>query len=268
LHMAFKEKIVWITGASSGLGRAMALEFAERGATVAVSARRMELLNQLVSEIEAFGGKAKAFHCDIMDAKSIEFCVKAVVDEFGQLDVAVANAGFGVVGSIEKLSDADWNRQLTGNVTGLALTCKYSIPHLRKTNGRLALLGSIGAFLPSPVTGAYAASKAAVHSIGETLMVELNGTGVSCTILHPGFIDSNITRVDNQGNFNPEAKDPRPANLMWPTEKAAKVMVNAIERRKKVFVFTGHGKMLAFIGKFLPGLARKVAAKAAPKMKE
>jgi len=266
--MLFKNKIVWITGASSGLGRAMALEFAKLGATVAVSARRMELLEKLVAEIESTGGKAKAFHCDIMDAKSIEQCVNAVVSEFGQLDVAVANAGFGVVGSIENLSESDWSRQLTGNITGLALTCKYSIPHLRKTKGRLALLGSIGAFLPSPVTGAYGASKAAVHSIGETLMVELNGTGVSCTILHPGFVDSNITRVDNQGNFNPEAKDPRPANLMWPTEKAAKVMVNAIARRKKVFVFTGHGKMLAFIGKFLPGLARKVAAKAAPKMKE
>lgn len=266
--MPFQNKIVWITGASSGLGREMSLEFARRGAAVAVSARRMELLNQLVSEIESFGGKAKAFHCDVMDAKSIEYCVKAVVDEYGQLDVAVANAGFGVVGSIENLSETDWNRQLSGNVIGLALTCKYSIPHLRKTKGRLALLGSIGAFLPSPVTGAYGASKAAVHSIGETLMVELNGTGVSCTILHPGFVDSNITRVDNNGNFNPEVKDPRPANLMWPTAKAAKIMVNAIARRKKVFVFTGHGKVLVFIGKFLPGMARKVAAKAAPKMKQ
>ena len=266
--MSFQNKIVWITGASSGLGREMALDFARKGATVAVSARRIELLEKLVSEIKSAGGKAKAFYCDIMDARSIEHCVSAVVSEFGQLDVAVANAGFGVVGSIENLSEADWNRQLSGNVIGLALTSKYSIPHLRKTKGRLALVGSIGAFLPSPATGAYGASKAAVHSIGETLMVELNGTGVSCTILHPGFIDSNITRVDNHGNFNPEAKDPRPANLMWPTSKAAKVMVNAIARRKKVFVFTGHGKVLVFIGKFLPGLARKVAAKAAPKMKE
>lgn len=266
--MNFENKIVWITGASSGLGRAMALEFGKLGATVAVSARRMELLEKLVSEIQSSGGKSKAFFCDIMDAKSIENCVNAVISEFGQMDVAIANAGFGVVGSIENLSDSDWNRQLTGNVTGLALTCKYSIPHLRKTKGRLALLGSVGAFMPSPVTGAYSASKAAVHSIGETLMVELNGTGVSCTILHPGFIDSNITRVDNHGNFHPEAKDPRPANLMWPTEKAAKVMVNAIAKRKKVYVFTGHGKVLVFISKMLPGLARKVAAKAAPKMKQ
>jgi len=256
--MTFNNQIVWITGASSGIGRELALEFSRKGATLAVSARRIDLLEVLVKEIEAGGGKAKAFYCDVLDIKSIETCAQQIVDHFKKMDVVVANAGGGVMGTIEKLTEADWHRQLNLNVTGLALTCKYALPHVRKTKGRLVLIGSVAAFLPNPGIGAYGASKAAVHSIGETLQVELAGSSVSCTTIHPGFVDSDITRVDNQGNFHPDAKDPRPANLMWPTDKAARVMVKAIAKRKKVYVFTGHGKLMVTIGKYFPKLARKI----------
>lgn len=262
--MNFQNKIVWITGASSGLGREMALEFARHGASVAVTARRMDLLEQLVTEIESSGGKAKAIFCDVMNVKSMEDCVKQIIAHFGKLDIAIANAGGGVVGKIEDLTEADWHRQLNLNVTSLALTVKYSLPHLRQTKGRVVLLGSIAGFVPNPMVGAYGASKAAVHNIGETLQVELLGSGVSCTTIHPGFIDSNIARIDNEGNFHPARQDPRPANLMWPTGKAAKVMVKAIAKRKKVYVFTGHGKMAVFLGKFFPSLMRRIASKAGP----
>jgi NAD(P)-dependent dehydrogenase (short-subunit alcohol dehydrogenase family) len=263
--MNFSNQLVWITGASSGLGRGMALEFASQGATVAVSARRKDLLEEVVKEIEEKGGKAKAFVCDVIDTSSIKDCVTQIISDFGKLDVAVANAGFGAMGKMEELTEADWSRQLAVNVTGLAMTCKYALPHLKKTKGRLALLGSVAAFVPNPGIAAYGASKAAVHNIGESLQVELKGSGVSCTTIHPGFVESNITRVDNSGNFHPEQQDPRPANLMWPTEKAAKVMVEAINKRKKVFVFTGHGKIAVFLGKYFPGVMRKMVGKIAPK---
>ncbi len=263
--MKFKDKIVWITGASSGIGRAMAFEFSSQGAIVAISARRMDQLNEVVEHIESKGGRAKAFYCDVLDSKSIEACVNQIIADFGKLDIAVANAGYGVMGKIEDLNAEDWQRQLAVNVTGLALTCKFVLPFLRKTNGRLALIGSVAAFVPNPGIGAYGASKAAVHNIGESLQVELRGSGVSCTTIHPGFVESNITRIDNEGNFHPDRSDPRPTNLMWSTEKAAKVMVDAIEKRKTVFVFTGHGKIAVSLGKFFPGLMRKISAKISPK---
>ncbi len=258
-------QVVWITGASSGLGKGLALTFASQGATVAVSARRKDLLEEVVKEIEEKGGKAKPYLCDVLSSQSIEACVQDVVRDFGKLDIAVANAGYGVLGKIEELTESDWNRQLAVNVTGLALTCKFALPQLRKTKGRLALIGSVAAFVPNPGVGAYGASKAAVQNIGESLQVELKGSGVSCTTIHPGFVESNIARVDNEGTFHPDRQDPRPSNLMWTTEKAAKVMVNAIERRKKVFVFTGHGKILVSIAKFSPSLTRKIIAKITPK---
>lgn len=262
--MKFTDKVVWITGASSGLGRGMALEFASQGSVLALSARRIDLLNEVVRQIESEGGKAKAFFCDVLDAQSIERCVEQIVQEFGRMDVVVANAGYGVVGKIEDLNAREWERQMAVNVTGMALTCKFALPHLRKTQGSLSLIGSVAAFVPNPGTGAYGASKAAVHNIGETLQVELKGSGVTCTTIHPGLIESNITRVDNEGHFHPEREDPRPTNLMWTTERAARVMVRAIGKRKKVFVFTGHGKIAVIIAKFFPGLMRKISGRVGP----
>ena len=173
----------------------------------------------------------------------------------------MANAGFGVLGSIESLTTKEWNRQLQGNVIGLALTVKYALPHLKQNRGRIGLVGSIGAYLPNPGTGAYGASKAAVHSIGLTLQVELMGSGVSCTALHPGFVESEIFSVDNEGMRHPERKDPRPENMIWSAHKAAKVMVKAILKRKRIYIFTNHGKMFVWLQRWFPGLMRRLFQK-------
>jgi NAD(P)-dependent dehydrogenase (short-subunit alcohol dehydrogenase family) len=254
--MSFEGKVVWITGASSGLGWAMALEFAGQGALVAASARRAEKLDALVAEIESRGGKALAVPCDVTSEDQQRASVERIVGELGKLDVAIANAGFSASGHFEELSADDWNRQMQLNVSALAVTARQALPYLRQSGGRLVLIGSASAFVPVPRAAPYAASKAAVHSIGQTLQIELQGSGVTCTTIHPGFVESNIARVDRNGKFHPEARDPRPAGLMWPTDKAAKVMVSAIARRKKVYVFTGHGKLAYWIGRFFPGIAR------------
>jgi NAD(P)-dependent dehydrogenase (short-subunit alcohol dehydrogenase family) len=251
---SFENRVVWITGASSGLGWALALELARQGADVAVSARRIERLQALVREVEALGRSALAIPCDVREENAIREAVDKVLAYFGRLDVAIANAGFSVVGRIERLDAAAWRRQLDTNVIGLALTTRYALPHLRNSRGRLVLIGSVAALLPGPGTGAYAASKAAVRSIGETLSVECAGSGVSVTTIHPGFIESEIGRVDNHGQFEAERKDTRPARLMWSAERAARVMTRAIARRERDYVFTGHGKVGAFLGQHFPGL--------------
>lgn len=256
-----QENVVWITGASSGIGKSMAFEWAKLGYKVALSARRKELLDEVATNIRQSGGEALVLPCDIMDETAIENTVQQIISTYGRLDVVMANAGFGIFGSLEKLKAKDWNRQLQGNVTGLALTVKYALPHLKKTNGRIGLVGSVGAYLPSPNLGAYGASKAAVNSIGLTLQVELMGTGVSCTTLHPGFVASEITRIDNNGVWHPELPDPRPANLIWPTDKAAKVMIKAILKRKRNYIFTTHGRIFVWIQRWFPGLMRFIISK-------
>jgi len=257
----FNNKIIWITGASSGLGKYMAYEFAKQGAKLALSARRKDQLNEVLKVVESFGAEGLVVPCDVLNEEEIEEAVQAILAHFGRLDIAIANAGFGVVGKIKNLSKEEWRRQLDVNVIGLALTVKHAFPLLKESRGSIVLIGSVATYLPNPGVGAYGASKAAVHSIGQTLQIELKGTGVNCTVIHPGFVDSDIARVDNQGILHPDNKDPRPANLMWPTDKAAKVMLRAIAKKKKVFVFTGHGKVLAFIGQHSPGMARWLVGK-------
>lgn len=250
----FDGQVVWITGGGSGIGRALAHEFAREGAMVAVSGRRDDRLQEVVHELESNGAKALGVRCDVTDEASVAEAVQKVVRAFGGLDVAVANAGFSVAGRVEKLSAADWRRQLDVNVIGVAMTARYALPHLREREGRLVLIGSVASMVVSPGYGAYSASKYAVRAIGQALAAELHGSGVSCTTIHPGYIESEIAQVDNQGRFDPQREDRRPKNLMWPADRAARVMVDAIAKRKREYTFTGHGKLGAFAGRHAPAL--------------
>jgi NAD(P)-dependent dehydrogenase (short-subunit alcohol dehydrogenase family) len=250
----FRGQAAWITGGGSGIGRALALELARRGANVAVSGRREARLVEVARDVEALGVRGLPVPCDVTDEAQVRRAADAVVDQLGQLDVAVANAGFAVAGPIESLSAEDWRRQLDVNVVGAAITAKHALAYLRETRGRLGLVGSVSAFVPLAKNGPYVASKYAVRAIGQTLAIELAGTGVSCTTLHPGFVESEIAQVDNQGVHHADREDRRPTNLMWRSEDAARVMVDALHARKTEYVFTGHGKLGAFLGQHLPGL--------------
>lgn len=251
----FGDNVAWITGGGSGIGRATALAFAKHGCNVAVSGRRADRLQGVVDELKGAGVQAIAIGCDVADEEQVAAAAKQVVERFGKLDVVLANAGFSVAGKVVDLGAEDWKRQLDVNVVGVAVTARHTIPHLMVTNGRFGIIGSVAAFICAPKLAAYSASKHAVRALGHTLSIELEGTGVSCTLIHPGYVDSEIAQVDNAGHFDPERKDRRPKNMMWPAERAADVIVRSLYKRKREVVFSNHGKVGAFIGQHLPGVA-------------
>jgi NAD(P)-dependent dehydrogenase (short-subunit alcohol dehydrogenase family) len=246
----------------------MALELARRGANVAVTGRRIAPLEAVATEIRGLGRQAFVIPADCTDEAQVQRACAAAVESLGRLDVVVANAGFGVSGKVESLSADDWRRQLDVNVVGCAITARHAIPHLVKTRGRLALVGSVSALAYFPGQGAYQASKAAVLALGRTLAMELAPRGVSCTVLQPGFVESDIGRTDNQGRFDPNRRDPRPAQLLWKAEPAARRMVRAIERRKVEFTFTGHGRLGAFLGRHAPWLVQWLGPRLAGRQPE
>lgn len=256
--MRFVDQVVWITGGSSGIGRSTALAFAREGADVVVSARRTERLAEVVAEIESLGRRGLAVACDVTDEAAVAAAASEARETMGRLDVALAGAGFSVSGAVESLDAAAWRRQLDVNVVGAAMTVRYALPALRETSGRVGLVGSVAAFIHAPKLAAYNASKAAVRALGQTLSIELHGSGVSCTTIHPGFVESEIAQVDNEGVHDPSREDRRPRRLMWPTDAAARVIVDALHRRRREVVFTGHGKIGAFIGQHLPGVAHRL----------
>ncbi len=250
----FHDQVVWITGAGSGIGRAMALAFAREGATVAISGRRRDRLEEVAADIEAAGARALVVPCDVTDEGQVAGAVATIIEQLWRLDVAIANAGFSVAGRIETLSADDWRRQLDTNVVGAVTCARHALPELRRTRGRLVLVGSVAGFVTAPGTGAYHASKFALRAIGETLAMELHGSGVSVTTVHPGFVESEIAQVDNRGHFDAARRDRRPAKLMWKSDDAARVIVDAVHARRREFIFTAHGRLVAFLGRHAPGL--------------
>jgi len=258
----FRNSSVWITGASSGLGRELALAFAREGAHLILSARRVERLETLALEVERAGGSAHVAPLDVTDERATRALASELAGAPGGLDVAVANAGFGVTGAFADLDASAWRRQLEVNVIGLVNTARAALPLLGSSRGRLVLIGSVAGMLPGPDTAPYSASKAAVRSIVQSLAIELHGTGVSCTGIYPGFVRSEITKVDNEGIFRAAREDWMPARLVWPTDRAARVMLEAIRRRRREFTFTTHGRFAGFVGRHWPWLLHRVACAA------
>jgi short-subunit dehydrogenase len=257
----FDGKVALITGASSGIGEALARELAGQGAAVALVARRVERLQALAADIASRGGRAVAIAGDVAADGDMERAVATAVDHFGGLDVVVANAGFGVAGRLEKLTIEDYRRQLETNVFGVLRTVFASLPELKRRRGTLALVGSVAGFLPGPGTSAYALSKAAVHSLAKSLRGELGAHGIGVVLISPGFVASEIRRVDNQGVLREQAPDPIPRWLQMPADKAARAIARAIARRKREAIITFHGKLAVFLERFTPWLVARVVGK-------
>lgn len=263
--MARDERVVWITGGGSGLGLYVALEYAARGCRVAVSGRREARLVEAVEAIEAAGGAGMAVPCDVTDEAAVAEAIAQILAQWGRLDVVLANAGYAVSGRVDALSTELWRKQFEVNLFGAVTTVRLALPHLLETQGRVGLVGSVAAFLGLPGSGAYSASKAALAILGGSLHAELASTGVSCTTIHPGFVESEINQRDNEGVFHEDWTEQRPKQLLWPTDKAARVMVRALESRRRELVFTGHGKVAVFLARHLPGLSAFLLARSASK---
>jgi short-subunit dehydrogenase len=250
---AFAGQVVFITGASSGIGAALAGEFARQGADVALAARRVDRLREVVAGIEATGRRALALPCDVTKDGDLERAAEETRGRLGPIAVAVANAGFGVRGEVATLTLDEYRRQFETNVFGVLRTVHATLDDLRRTRGRLVIIGSVSGYLATPGGSAYAMSKFAVRALAQSLGHELARDGVSVVLISPGFVESEMHEVDNRGGRHAGARHPA-AWLRMPASTAARKIVRATARRRREAVITGHGKLAVFLERHVPWL--------------
>ena len=261
--MATSEKgqVVLITGASSGIGAALAQEWAARGAKVSMLARRKDQLENLAGEIRKRGGEALTLEADVTRPMDLERATQETLKAFGRIDVVVANAGFGVLGSFEKLQISDFERQFSTNVYGVLHTAKATLSELKKTRGLFMIIGSVMGYIATPKASPYAMSKFAVRGLAESLYYEMKPLGVRVKYVAPGFIRTEIHKVNNQGQHISEAKDSVPAWLRMSAEKAAQHIIRASHSHRQEIVITAHGQLIVFLQRHVPWLLSGVMSR-------
>jgi short-subunit dehydrogenase len=240
--MDWSGKVAFITGASSGIGRALAIELARRGAAVGLLARREDLLREVAREIEAHGGKASALPADVTDADAVRAAVSALQSEFGPVDLLIANAGVGATTAGGKLEPEGVANVFSVNVNGVVNSVTAVIPQmLERGRGQLAVISSLAAYRGLPKSAAYCSSKAAVSSLFESLRLDLQPQGINVTIIHPGFIKTPLTA-------GRRAKLP----FVLEVDDAARKMIRAIEKRKKSYAFPWQLATIVRAGMLMP----------------
>lgn len=259
---------VLITGASSGIGEALATEYARRGCDLALLARREDRLAAITARIREAGARAVPIRCDVRDDESVTRAVDEALQALGKLDIVIANAGFGVAGRFERLTLDDYRRQFETNVFGVVRTVQTTLPALTSTRGRLAIMGSVAGHLAAIGMSPYAMSKFAVRAFADSLREDIRPTGVSVTLISPGFVDSEIRKLDRGGVVRQDSSDPVPSWLRVATPVAARQIVRAIDRRKSEAVITAHGKAMVLLARHAPWAIRSITRMLAPKIRK
>lgn len=229
-----QEKVVLITGASSGIGEGCARLLAEKGARVVLGARRVERLQQLVEEITAAGGTAIARRLDVTDAADVQAFVDAALAEYGRVDVLLNNAGVMPLSMIEALKLDEWNRMIDVNIRGVLHGIAAALPVMQEQrSGQIINVASIGAYRVSPTAAVYCATKYAVRAISDGLRQEVGGD-IRVTLVSPGVVESELAESISDAGAREAMREFRKVAIS--PEAIARAVAYAIEQPADVDV--------------------------------
>jgi short-subunit dehydrogenase len=233
---------VWLTGASSGIGEALAYELAQRGAKVAVTARRAEVLDAMVERIRAQGGSVASFPGDVLDLEQMKRIVGDIEATFGPIDLAIPNAGTHVFTVPEQFNSQEYLSLMQINFGGMLHCIEAVLPGmLQRGKGAIAPMASLAGYRGLPRAAAYGASKAAMIHFSESIRFHLRSKGIVISIVNPGFVKTPLT---DKNDFR--------MPFLVTAEKAAKIICNGIERGKREIAFPFPFNWVLKIARVLP----------------
>lgn len=248
-----KNKVVVITGASSGIGRALAKELASRGAKLSLAARRTDLLEELRAELP--GTEILIQTTDVSQEDDCRQLIEQTIKRFGQIDVLINNAGISMRALFEDVDLKVIRQLMEVNFYGTVYCSKYALPHLLKTKGSLVGVISIAGYVGLPGRTGYSASKFAIRGFLDTLRIENLQRGLHVLVAAPGFTASEVRRVALTNDGSQQGETPRDESKMMSSEECARHIAGAIKKRKRELILTfTEGKLTVFLGKFFPAL--------------
>jgi short-subunit dehydrogenase len=256
-------KVVVVTGASQGIGRALSRELATQGPKLVLAARDEGALAAVAAECRARGAETLVVPTDVGEEAACRALVEKAVARFSALDVLVNNAGMGMLARFAEVTDLSlYERLVRVNYLGSVYPTFYALPHLERSRGQIVAVSSLAGLNGVPMRTAYAATKHAQMGFFDSLRIELRDKGVSVTVIAPSFVQSEIRKRSPGPDGRTVPLSPvREAEIMS-AEECARLIVRAMERRKRILVMSARGKLGRWAKLVVPGLVDRMAAAA------
>jgi NADP-dependent 3-hydroxy acid dehydrogenase YdfG len=255
---ALKSKVVVITGASSGIGEAMAKVYAAMGAKVVLGARSEDKLKALADKITSDGGEAAYCATDVTVAEDCKRLIDTAVETFGGIDVLICNAGISMRAIFDDVELSVLHRLMDVNFWGTVYCAKYALPYLQTSKGSLVGISSVAGLHGLPGRTGYSASKYAMTGLLETIRVENIKKGLHVMVACPGFTASNVRFSALVADGSQQGSTPREEGKMMTPEQVAHIVAKGIRRRKRLCLMEWEGLGTHLLKKFFPGLVDKL----------
>lgn len=247
-----QNKVVIITGASSGIGKALAYECASRGARLVISARNNEKLMAISEDLLKMGIEVLPVKADVSIEAYCKELIRKTVEKYGQIDVLINNAGISMRALFEDVDLDVLRRLMDTNFWGTVYCSKFAIPYLLKSKGSLVGISSIAGYKGLPGRTGYSSSKFAMQGLLEVIRIENRKKGLHVLLAAPGFTASNIRNVALAKDGSQQGETPLDESKLMPAETVAMKIADAIDKRKRTLVLTMQGKMMVLLNKFFP----------------
>lgn len=260
---AYAAKTIAVTGASQGIGRALCLALAPQRPRLVLAARDTDRLDEVAESCRSLGAEALVVRTDVSIQSDCERVVAEAVTRFGALDVLVPNAGVSMWSRFDEVRDLSiYETLMRVNYLGCVYLAHAALPHLKRTRGQIVAVASLAGLAGVPTRTGYAASKHAVIGFFDSLRIELEGTGVSVTVVAPDFVVSEIHRRSVGPDGRPLGETPMQEARLMTAEACAAHIVAAMEGRRRLAILSVRGRIGRFVRLVAPGLIDKVAARA------
>ena len=258
----FHENVVIITGASFGIGQQLALQLAVKGAWLTLAARNVEKLYEVSKQCAQHGDRVIVIPTDVADPIQCQNLIERTVIEYGRIDTVINNAGIGMASRFEKLQDlAIFEKVFRVNFFGSVYCTHYALPYLKKTRGRLVGISSLKGKYPSATADAYTPSKYAMAGFFDSLRLELANSGISVTMIYPGWVSTGVSSRALRADGNLTGKISKHEKKAMPVDVCARMILEAVAKRKREVVMTFQGKAGLWLRLIAPKLADEIARK-------